>query len=99
MTARSLVEWYRKNARVLPWRGEPRDPYEVVVSEFMLQQTQVDRVVPRFVEFVDRFPDLGRLAAASEEEVPTAQGAAGRRSHSQCYWQLGLVPASTGANW
>lgn len=63
------MEWYREVARVLPWRGDPRDPYEVVVSEFMLQQTQVDRVVPRFESFIRRFPTLAALAAAGEDEV------------------------------
>lgn len=67
-----LLRWYRAAARDLPWRRVPRDPYQVLVSEFMLQQTQVDRVVPRFVEFMKRFPNLDRLAAASEEEVLTA---------------------------
>ena len=69
MTAQSLVEWYRENARALPWRNDSRDPFHVVVSEFMLQQTQVDRVVPRFEAFVDRFPNFASLAAAEEDEV------------------------------
>jgi A/G-specific adenine glycosylase len=69
MTGQSLVTWYRENARVLPWRNDPRDPYEIVVSEFMLQQTQVDRVVPRFESFVRRFPTFAALAAAGEDEV------------------------------
>ncbi len=64
-----LLTWYRTNARCLPWRAEPRNPYHVVVSEFMLQQTQVDRVVPRFEAFIDRFPSIAELASASEEEV------------------------------
>jgi A/G-specific adenine glycosylase len=72
VTTTSLLTWYRTRARDLPWRRVPRDPYPVLVSEFMLQQTQVDRVVPRFVEFMKRFPNLDRLAAASEEEVLTA---------------------------
>jgi A/G-specific adenine glycosylase len=67
--AKFLLEWYRKHARVLPWRQEPRDPYLVVVSEFMLQQTQVERVVPRFESFVRRFPGFDYLARAMEEEV------------------------------
>jgi len=67
--AQPLVDWYRENARELPWRSESRDPYHVVVSEFMLQQTQVDRVVPRFESFVDRFPNIASLAAAQEDEV------------------------------
>ena len=64
-----LLNWYRKHARILPWRREPRSPYHVVVSEFMLQQTQVDRVVPRFNSFVERFPSFEALARASEEQV------------------------------
>ncbi len=68
----ALLTWYRATARDLPWRGAARDPYLVLVSEFMLQQTQVDRVVPRFVKFMSLFPSLKRLAAATEEEVLTA---------------------------
>jgi len=64
-----LLSWYRKHARRLPWRRQPRDPYHVVVSEFMLQQTQVDRVVPRFESFVARFPSFAALAEASEDEA------------------------------
>ena len=71
MSVEALLAWFEANARVLPWRGSPRDPYLVLVSEIMLQQTQVDRVIPRFVEFADRFPNFNRLAAASEEEVLT----------------------------
>jgi A/G-specific adenine glycosylase len=67
--ADDLLLWYRACARPLPWRRDPRDPYHVLVSEFMLQQTQVDRVVPRFVSFVTRFPGLEALAQASEDEV------------------------------
>ena len=70
MTAESLVEWYRSNARDLPWRRDVRDPYHVVVSEFMLQQTQVDRVVPRFESFVRRFPDFFALAAEGWASSP-----------------------------
>jgi A/G-specific adenine glycosylase len=64
-----IAEWFTQRGRVLPWRQEPRNPYHVVVSEFMLQQTQVDRVVPHFSSFVARFPDFEALARASEEEV------------------------------
>ena len=64
-----LLGWFRAAARVLPWRSTPRDPYRVVVSELMLQQTQVERVVPRFEAFMDRFPSLASLAAADETEV------------------------------
>jgi A/G-specific adenine glycosylase len=65
----NLLNWYRANARTLPWRREPRNPYHVLVSEFMLQQTQVERVVPRFEAFVGRFPTFEVLAGVFEEEV------------------------------
>lgn len=66
---RALLEWYAVHGREsLPWR-RTRDPYAILVSEFMLQQTQVDRVLPRFVEFVRRYPDFRALAAASTADV------------------------------
>src|SRR5687768_1051200 len=55
---RKLRAWYRANARDLPWR-RTRDPYRVLVSELMLQQTQVSRVVVKYAEFLERFPTLG----------------------------------------
>lgn len=71
--ARALEAWFRANRRDLPWRpahpAQPRDPYRVLVSELMLQQTQVSRVVERYTEFLARFPDVRALAAADEQEV------------------------------
>jgi len=67
--AQRLVLWFASNARPLPWRTTPRNPYRSLVSELMAQQTQLDRVVPRFEAFVERLPDLRALAAATEEEV------------------------------
>lgn len=66
--ARELARWYGANARDLPWRAS-RDPYRVLVSEVMLQQTTVETVIPYFRRFIDAFPDVGRLAAAPEKEV------------------------------
>jgi A/G-specific adenine glycosylase len=64
MTPGSLLDWYRVHGRAhLPWR-QTRDPYRIVVSEFMLQQTQVDRVIPLYEAFVAAFPDFATLAAA-----------------------------------
>ncbi len=63
-----LLEWYRRERRDLPWR-RTRDPYAILVSEVMLQQTQVDRVVPKYHEFLARFPTLAALAAAPRAEV------------------------------
>ena len=65
----ALLNWYARAGRAdLPWRVR-RDPYFTVVSEFMLQQTQVDRVVPKFAAFVERFPGFASLAAASVADV------------------------------
>lgn len=72
VTTHALLDWYRARARDLPWRSEPRDPYLVLVSEIMLQQTQVDRVAPRFTDFIERFPTIRDLAAATEDEVLAA---------------------------
>jgi A/G-specific adenine glycosylase len=68
---RALLDWYARNRRALPWRDDP-DPYRVLVSEIMLQQTTVEAVRPRFEAFLSRFPTVGALAAASEEEVLAA---------------------------
>ncbi len=66
-----LRKWYRQNARDLPWR-RTRDAYEVLVSELMLQQTQVSRVVTRYAEFLERFPTLGHVARAKQARVAEA---------------------------
>ncbi|MDY6761423.1 MAG: A/G-specific adenine glycosylase [Candidatus Nanohaloarchaea archaeon] len=63
-----LLDWYRENRRDLPWR-ETDDPYEVLVAEIMLQQTQVSRVVPKWEAFLDQFPTVEDLAAASLGDV------------------------------
>src|ERR687886_1164013 len=63
-----LLGWYRTNARDLPWR-RTRDPYHILVSEVMLQQTQVDRVLPKYHAFLEQFPTLEALAAAPTAEV------------------------------
>lgn len=66
-----LVEWFLGSRRDLPWRRQ-RTPYTTWVSEVMLQQTTVDVVAPRFVTFLDRFPDIKALAAAEEDDVVAA---------------------------
>ncbi len=60
---RRLLRWYERHGRKLPWR-ETRDPYRVLVSEIMLQQTQVDRVVPKYEEWLEKFPTFDALAAS-----------------------------------
>ena len=68
---RRLLAWWRRAARDLPWR-HTRDPYRVLVSEVMLQQTQVSRVAEYYPRFLERFPDLGSLAVAPARAVREA---------------------------
>jgi A/G-specific adenine glycosylase len=79
-----LLRWYEKSHRQLPWRAEVPDPYHVLVSEFMLQQTQVATVIPYFERFLSAFPTLSDLAEAKEQAV-------------LCLWQ-GLGYYSRGRN-
>ncbi|HXE80612.1 MAG TPA: hypothetical protein VNK41_07685 [Vicinamibacterales bacterium] len=65
---RRLLAWYRANGRDLPWR-RTSDPYHILVSEVMLQQTQVERVLPKYREWLQKYPTLDALAAADEQEV------------------------------
>ena len=62
------MRWFERNGRDLPWR-RTHDPYAVLVSEMMLQQTQVERVVPRYLAWLERWPSVEALAAASTAEV------------------------------
>nr|UXE45192.1 adenine DNA glycosylase [uncultured bacterium] len=63
-----LLRWYRRHGRDLPWR-KTSDPYHILVSEIMLQQTQVDRVLPKYAEWLVRYPSFEALAAAPESDV------------------------------
>ena len=65
---RQLLTWYRTHGRELPWR-RTSDPYHILVSEIMLQQTQVDRVLPKYHEWLERYPSLAALASADEHDV------------------------------
>jgi A/G-specific adenine glycosylase len=65
---RKLLDWYDRNGRSLPWR-ETSDPYHILVSEIMLQQTQVDRVLPKYHEWLEKYPSFEALADASEADV------------------------------
>jgi A/G-specific adenine glycosylase len=64
----SLLAWFVAHGRDLPWR-RTRDPYAILVSEVMLQQTQVERVVPRYLRWLERWPTVEALAAATPAEV------------------------------
>lgn len=63
-----ILTWYKKHKRTLPWR-KTRNPYNILVSEVMLQQTQVDRVVPKYKEFLKQFSSIRALAVAKPSDV------------------------------
>ncbi len=63
-----LFGWWRQNRRDFPWR-KTTDPYRIMVSEFMLQQTQVSRVVPKYLSFLDKFPSVEALASSELKDV------------------------------
>jgi A/G-specific adenine glycosylase len=63
-----LLAWFAEHGRELPWRGT-RDPYAILVSELMLQQTQVARVVPRYLDWLERWPTVESLAAATPADA------------------------------
>jgi len=66
-----LLAWYRRHGRDLPWRNTD-DPYHILVSEIMLQHTQVDRVLPKYAEWLAKFPTMEVLAKASDGDVNEA---------------------------
>ncbi len=84
--AAALLSWYDRHRRDLPWRalpGEAADPYKVWLSEIMLQQTTVAAVKPYFLGFLERWPNVGRLAQASGEEVMRAWAGLGYYSRAR----------------
>ena len=64
----AIFSWWKLHKRDLPWR-HTRDPYKILVSEVMLQQTQVSRVLPKYIEFIKQFPAVNELAQSSGAEV------------------------------
>jgi len=93
-----LIDWYKHNARSLPWRGHS-DPYAIWVSEIMLQQTRVDTVIPYFHKWMNLFPDIAALASAAEDSVLKAWEGLGYYSRARSmqkqrgYW-LGILMAN-----
>src|SRR5579883_3368832 len=79
-----LLQWYAAEQRALPWRATS-DPYAILVSEIMLQQTQVERVLPKYQQFLALFPTLADLAAAPTADViPRGSLWATTRARSAC---------------
>ncbi len=92
---RKLLAWYKRNARVLPWR-ETRNPYAILVSEFMLQQTQVSRVLEYFPRFMARFPTMASLAAARPKTVMEEWDGLGYYARARNLHKLAKQVAETG---
>jgi A/G-specific adenine glycosylase len=87
----ALLSHYDRHRRVLPWRGES-DPYRVLVSEVMLQQTRVETVTLRYAGWLDRFPDVETLARAEEDDVLKAwEGLGYYRRARNLHWAARLV--------
>jgi A/G-specific adenine glycosylase len=84
---RKLLAWYARAARDLPWR-RTRDPYAIVVSEFMLQQTQVSRVSEYYPRFLERFPTIEHLARARPKAVMEAWDGLGYYARARNLHQL-----------
>jgi A/G-specific adenine glycosylase len=77
-----IIFFYQHHRRVLPWRTT-KDPYHILVSEMMLQQTQVDRVIPKYINFISAFPDFSTLAAAPLKDVLSAWQGLGYNRRAQ----------------
>ena len=92
---RKLRSWYRRNARDLPWR-RTRDPYRILVSELMLQQTQVTRVVGYYAEFLERFPTLADVATAKPARVLEAWDGLGYYARARNLHQLAKTVTDEG---
>jgi A/G-specific adenine glycosylase len=90
-----LLRWYERERRDLPWR-HTRDPYAILVSEVMLQQTQVARVVPRYEAWLARWPTAAALAAAPLEEVLRQWVGLGYNRRAVRLWEAARVVARDG---
>jgi len=93
---RLLRAWYRSHHRDLPWR-RTRDPYRILVSELMLQQTQVSRVVLKYGTFLERFPTLDALARARPARVMEAWSGLGYYARARNLHRLARAVAATGS--
>jgi A/G-specific adenine glycosylase len=93
---RRLLRWFEKSQRTLPWRGET-DPYRILVSEIMLQQTRVTVVEDRYRKFVSQFPSVERLARAREATVLAAWSGLGYYRRARALRQAATEIAARGA--
>ena len=91
---RKLLRWYDQHGRTLPWR-ETSDPYSILVSEVMLQQTQVDRVLPKYQEWLDKYPSFEALAEADDAEVSRTWYPLGANVRPKCLQRSRARPSRT----
>ncbi|HWC73873.1 MAG TPA: A/G-specific adenine glycosylase [Gemmatimonadales bacterium] len=91
---RKLLAWYTRNGRDLPWRST-RNPYAILVSEFMLQQTQVSRVLEYFPRFMARFPTIEKLARARPKAVMEEWDGLGYYARARNLHKLARVVSET----
>jgi A/G-specific adenine glycosylase len=91
----ALLEWFEASGRDLPWR-HTRDPYEILVSEVMLQQTQVERVIPRYLDWLERWPTVGALAEAPAADVIRAWQGLGYNRRALALHRAARIIASDG---
>jgi A/G-specific adenine glycosylase len=87
---RELLDWYRPRRSTYPWR-RTADPYAILVSEVMLQQTQAERVAPAFGRFVSAYPTVGALAAASPSDVIREWAGLGYNRRAVALWSAARV--------
>src|SRR5215212_792775 len=95
MNTEALLDWYERVRRPLPWRVT-RDPYALLVSEVMLQQTQAARVVPYYHAFLERFPDPRALAQAPARDVLAAWSGLGYNRRALALQRAAAVVAEDG---
>ena len=65
---KKIIDWYKQHGRIFPWR-DTEDPYKIMIAEFMLHRTKAEQVVPIYLEFIKKYPDIKSLAEADFEEV------------------------------
>ena len=93
--SQAVRSWYRKNARTFPWR-ETDDPYKVLLSELMLQQTQTERVLPKYQEFLSLWPDLKSMSEASLTDILIHWKGLGYNRRAKALKDIALASANWG---
>lgn len=95
----TVRDYYAKHQRDLPWRQAPFDSYQILVSEIMLQQTRVNRVIPKYHAFLEQFPTVGSLAGASLAHVIRAWSGLGYNRRAKYLHEAAIVLAGKQKPW